>query len=70
MFLLHETPKGHRSVAFVCCFPAGFDPSAKLGKGLREIHGPVPSFDKIGPSMERFFAKLQVGKNVKRLNVS
>ncbi|KAM4054307.1 putative HRQ family protein 2 [Hirsutella rhossiliensis] len=68
MFLLHDTPEGHKSVAFVCCFAAGFDPSTKLGKGLKQIHGPVPSFDKIGPSMERFFARLQVGKNVKRLN--
>lgn len=70
MFLLHDTPQGHKSVAFVCCFAGGFDPSTKLGKGLKDIHGPVPSFDKIGPSMERFFSKLQVGKNVKRLNVS
>lgn len=69
MFLLHETPEGHMSVAVVCCFPAGFDPSAKLGRLLRDIHGPVPSYDKIGPSMERFFAKLEVDKSVKRLNV-
>ncbi|PHH88556.1 hypothetical protein CDD83_7374 [Cordyceps sp. RAO-2017] len=68
MFLVHETPNGHASVAFVCCFPAGFDPSAKLGKLLKDIHGPVPSYEKIGPSMERFFSKLQVGKSVKRLN--
>ncbi len=59
----------HRMVAFVCCFPSGFDPSSKLGLLLRDIHKPVPAYDKIGPSMERFFSRLEVGKNRKRLNV-
>jgi hypothetical protein len=70
MFLLHETDQGHRSVAYVCCYCSGFDPSEKLDKLLFEIHKPVPSYDKIGPSMERYFKKLEVGKNVKRVNVS
>jgi hypothetical protein len=70
MFLLHQTETGHRMVAFVCCFPSGFDPSEKLGKVLKDIHEPVPAYEKIGPSMERFFSKLEVGKSVKRINVS
>lgn len=70
MFLLHETEQSHRSVAYVCCYCSGFDPSQKLDKLLPEIHKPVPSYDKIGPSMERYFRKLEVGKNVKRVNVS
>ncbi|KAF5251439.1 hypothetical protein FANTH_3461 [Fusarium anthophilum] len=70
LFLLQETPEGHRSVAFMCCFPAGFDPSSKLGKTLVEIHAPVPSYEKIGSSMEKFFTKLEVGKSVKRTNWS
>ncbi|KAF5020065.1 hypothetical protein F66182_7907 [Fusarium sp. NRRL 66182] len=70
LFLLQETPEGHRSVAFMCCFPSGFDPSTKLGKTLVEIHAPVPSYEKIGNSMEKFFAKLDVGKSVKRTNWS
>jgi hypothetical protein len=70
LFLLRETPQGHESTAFMCCFPSGFDPSEKLGKLLKDIHSPVPSYEKIGPSMERFFAKLEVGKPVKRTNVS
>ncbi|KAJ4148961.1 hypothetical protein NW754_000397 [Fusarium falciforme] len=69
-FLLQQFPDGHRSVAFMCCFPSGFDPSAKLGKTLQEIHAPVPSYDRIGGSMERFFGKLEVGKGVKRTNWS
>lgn len=69
IFLLHETDEGHRAVAVVCCHPAGFDPSAKLGKLLKEIHAPVPSFERIGTSMERYFSRLEVGKSVKRVNV-
>ncbi|KAI6375134.1 hypothetical protein MCOR25_003028 [Pyricularia grisea] len=69
IFILVRTPGGeHRMVAFVCCHPAGFNPAAKLGMVLADIHGPVPSYEKIGPSMERFFAKLEVGEVVKRLN--
>jgi hypothetical protein len=60
----------HRAVAFVCCHPAGFDPSQKLGKRLVEIHGPVPAYEKIGASMERYFGRLEVGRPVKRMNVS
>ncbi|KAG6354156.1 hypothetical protein INS49_004760 [Diaporthe citri] len=70
MFLLHETEQGHRSVAYVCCYCSGFDPSQKLDKLLPEIHKPVPSYNKIGPSMDRYFKKLEVGKNVKRVNWS
>ncbi|KKY36342.1 putative hrq family protein 2 [Diaporthe ampelina] len=70
MFLLHETEQGHRSVAYVCCYCSGFDPSQKLDKLLSEIHKPVPSYEKIGLSMERYFKKLEVGKNVKRVNWS
>ncbi|KKA28353.1 hypothetical protein TD95_000242 [Thielaviopsis punctulata] len=60
----------HRLVAFVCCAPSGFDPAEKLGLVLRDIHAPVPAYDKIGASMERFFARIEVGKNVKRTNWS
>lgn len=70
MFLLRETEEGHESTAFMCCFPSGFDPSEKLGKLLSEIHRPVPAYEKIAKSMERFFAKLEVGKSVKRMNWS
>ncbi|KAK0625527.1 hypothetical protein B0T17DRAFT_492713, partial [Bombardia bombarda] len=66
MFLLLQepnTPAGepgeHKSVAFICCYPGGFDPSEKLGKGLKAIHVPVPAYDKIGPSMERYFSRVE-----------
>ncbi|KAL1838805.1 hypothetical protein VTJ49DRAFT_2198 [Mycothermus thermophilus] len=58
----------HRAVAFVCCHPAGFDPSEKLGKRLVDIHAPVPGYEKIQASMERFFGRLEVGRPVRRVN--
>ncbi len=60
----------HEAVAFLCCHPSGFDPSKLLGKVLKDIHGPVPAYEKIGPCMERYFGHLGAGKNVKRMNVS
>lgn len=69
LFFLQKTGDTHQCVAFACCFPSGFDPSDKLGKGLGAIHAPVPSYERIGPSMERFFSRMEVGKPVRRLNV-
>ncbi|KAK4241195.1 hypothetical protein C8A03DRAFT_12527 [Achaetomium macrosporum] len=60
----------HRAVAFVCCHPSGFAPAGKLGKRLAEIHVPVPAYEKIGASMERYFARLEAGRGVKRMNWS
>ncbi|KAL7628506.1 hypothetical protein AAE478_000021 [Parahypoxylon ruwenzoriense] len=70
MFFLRETPDGHQCIAFVCCCPSGFDPATKLGKTLKEIHEPVPSYEKIGLSMERYFSRLEVGKSAARVNWS
>ena len=57
--------------AYVACCPSGFNPAEKLGKKLRDIHGPVPGFaEKLEGSMDRFFAKLEDGKYVKRANWS
>lgn len=70
LFLLMPDSDSYRLVAYVCCFPSSFDPAEKLGLLLRDIHKPVPGYEKIGPSMERFFAKLQVGSPIKRQNVS
>ncbi|KAF3805557.1 hypothetical protein GCG54_00002904 [Colletotrichum gloeosporioides] len=69
IFILKPTPDGHQCVAFMCCFPSGWNPASKLGKHMNAIHTTVPAFGKIGPSMERFFTKLKVGESVKRVNV-
>lgn len=57
--------------AFVTCFPAGFSTKQKCGHPLATIHAPVPGYAaKLERSMDRFFAKLEVGKAVKRTNWS
>ncbi|KAF2208068.1 hypothetical protein CERZMDRAFT_50004 [Cercospora zeae-maydis SCOH1-5] len=61
-------PAYHLS-AFICCFPSGFSLRAKLGLPLAAIHTPVPGYaSKLEKSMNRFFARLPVGKAVKRSN--
>ncbi|KAJ9139205.1 DUF3445 domain-containing protein [Pleurostoma richardsiae] len=70
IFTLRHTEQGHQSTAFVCVHCSGFDPSKKLGVLMSEIHEPVPGYEKIGASMERFFTRLEVGKSVKRVNWS
>ncbi|EMC93086.1 hypothetical protein BAUCODRAFT_76636 [Baudoinia panamericana UAMH 10762] len=57
--------------AFVTCFPSGFSTREKCGKPLAAIHNPVPGYaSKLERSMDRFFARLEVGKAVKRVNWS
>ncbi|KAJ5924733.1 hypothetical protein N7466_008920 [Penicillium verhagenii] len=57
--------------AYGTCFPSGFNTREKLGLRLADIHTPVPGYaDKIERSMDRFFAKIEVGKFVKRVNWS
>lgn len=57
--------------AFVTICPSGFNPREKLGLKLSNIHDPVPAYaDKLEGSMDRFFAKLEVGKYVRRVNWS
>ncbi|KAL2814917.1 hypothetical protein BJX63DRAFT_183248 [Aspergillus granulosus] len=52
-------------------YPAGFNPREKLGLPLAEIHTPVPGYkQKLEKSMDRFFARLEVGKFVVRANWS
>lgn len=57
--------------AYCACFPSGFQPREKLGKRLADIHGPVPGYkEKLQKSMDRFFARLEAGRLVKRVNWS
>ncbi|KZF24857.1 hypothetical protein L228DRAFT_265370 [Xylona heveae TC161] len=62
---------GYALYAFVTCCPNGFDSAEKLGKKLRDIHTPVPGYkEKLEKSMDRFFAKIEVGEYVQRVNWS
>jgi len=61
---------GYSLQGFVTCFPSGFDTSRKLGLKVRDIHGPVPGYRaKLETGMERFFARLEVGRFARRVNV-
>lgn len=61
----------YRLKAYAACFPSGFDTRQKLGLRLAAIHTPVPGYrEKLERSMDRFFARLEVGKYVKRVNWS
>ncbi|KAL4785686.1 hypothetical protein BJX76DRAFT_346867 [Aspergillus varians] len=63
-------PKYHLQ-AYTTYYPAGFDTRTKLGRPLSEIHAPVPGYkQKLEKSMDRFFARLEVGKLVVRVNWS
>ncbi|PYI10125.1 hypothetical protein BO78DRAFT_383573 [Aspergillus sclerotiicarbonarius CBS 121057] len=57
--------------AYTTFYPAGFDTREKLGKRLSTIHDPVPRYkEKLEKSMDRFFARLEVGRVVQRVNWS
>lgn len=71
--LLVPSPDGDGYIlgGFIACFPSGFDTEALLGKKIRDIHKPVPKYkEKLETSMYRSFDRLEVGKIVKRVNVS
>ncbi|OQE20024.1 hypothetical protein PENSTE_c014G05833 [Penicillium steckii] len=54
---------------YATCFPSGFNTREKLGLRLADIHGPVPGYaQKLERSMDRFFAKIEVGRVIKRVN--
>lgn len=57
--------------AYTACFPSGFNPAEKLGLKLASIHAPVPGYkEKLERSMDRFFARVEVGRFVQRVNWS
>ena len=71
--LLVTSPDGDGYIlgGFIACFPSGFDTQALLGKKIRDIHKPVPKYkEKLETSMYRSFDRLEVGKIIKRVNVS
>ena len=51
------------------CFPSGWDPREKLGKGLAEVHAPVPGLNReLGPRIARFLDQLEPGRVYEREN--
>jgi hypothetical protein len=71
ILLPSEDGDGYKLQGYVTCFPAGFNTKEKFGLKLRDIHKPVPGYkEKLELSMDRTFDKLEIGKVVKRSNVS
>ncbi|KAL8822543.1 MAG: hypothetical protein Q9191_006720 [Dirinaria sp. TL-2023a] len=60
---------GYSLQSFVWAYPVGFDPQSKLRMKLRDAHKPVPGYtEKLAPSMDRYFSKLQPGNFMSRVN--
>ena len=56
---------------YVACFPGGFLSPARVGESVREIHQPVPGYEeKLGRSVDRYFARMKPGQFIGRMNVS
>lgn len=55
--------------AFLMCFVNGINASSLIGKPLAAMHSPVPGYkEKLQMSMDRFFARIPVGKLWRRWN--
>ena len=71
MLLPSPDRDGYTLQSFVWAYPVGFDPQSKLGIKLRDAHKPVPGYkEKLAPSMDRYFSKLQPGDFRYRVNWS
>ena len=69
--LIEPSPSGPRLTAAVLCFPSRWNLTAKLGRPLAEIHGPVPFYaDRLAAPVDRFMAELKPGRLVERFNWS
>lgn len=47
--------------AGVVCFPTRWSPAEKLGQPMAAIHEPVPRYEEIGATVDRFFDRLRPG---------
>ena len=56
----------YRLRAGVICASTGWNLAEKIGKGLPAIHAPVPDYERMQLSMDRFFARLAVDKPIQR----
>ena len=68
--ILEQRPEGWVLTALAVCFPTRWSPAAKLGLELGEVHGPVPRYDAIAATVDRFFSRLRPGALAWRPNWS
>ncbi len=68
--LLERDEAGWRFTAAAVCFPTRWSPAEKVGLGLRAVHDPVPRYDDIAETVDRFFDRLRPGALAWRPNWS
>ena len=71
-YFMCPDPDGQfRLRGYIACFPGGFLSPARVGESVREIHQPVPGYDKkLGASVDRYFSRMEPGQFIGRMNVS
>ncbi|KAI0379077.1 hypothetical protein F5Y04DRAFT_260333 [Hypomontagnella monticulosa] len=70
-FMCPDAEGQFRLQGYIACFPGGFLSPARVGESVREIHKPVPGYErKLGLSVDRYFARMQPGDFIGRMNWS
>ncbi|KAI1761211.1 hypothetical protein GGR53DRAFT_525337 [Hypoxylon sp. FL1150] len=70
-FMCPDHDNQYRLQGYIACFPGGFLSPARVGESVREIHKPVPGYDrKLGLSVDRYFGRMQPGDFIGRMNWS
>ncbi|KAI3341459.1 hypothetical protein F4824DRAFT_515041 [Ustulina deusta] len=70
-FMCPDPDDQYRLQGYIACFPGGFLSPARVGESVREIHQPVPGYErKLGLSVDRYFARMEPGDFIGRMNWS
>ncbi|KAI3326819.1 hypothetical protein HD806DRAFT_488292 [Xylariaceae sp. AK1471] len=70
-FMCPDLDGQYRLQGYIACFPGGFLSPARVGESVREIHKPVPGYErKLGLSVDRYFARMEPGEFIGRMNWS
>jgi hypothetical protein len=60
-----------RLQGYIACFPGGFLSPSRVGQSMREIHDPVPGYQKrLARGADAYLQKLSAGSFIRRMNVS
>lgn len=69
LVIVKDEAGGWRLRGGVLCFPTSWSLEEKLGRGLEEIHGPVPGLNAaMGPSIHQVLGRLPAGISIERDN--
>lgn len=70
-FMCPDEDDEPRLQGWLACFPGGFLTTSRKGMSMREIHNPVPGYQKrIGNGADKVLARLEGGQFIERFNVS